>query len=256
MFEDLKLPIKIEPSPIKKTVFEIRYNTKIPGDAVLGTLYPVIRKYFSAAPESLPILQLPVKIREADPNLRYQPYHKVAKGNLGMTIGAHSIVFTCEAPYCGWIPWKNFFLPILEEIFALDFFDFIERTGFRTINMFSQHFMEKTNTVLEVSGRSVVNQPTSLRTEFAEKNYKVVVNLADGIPVQSIQLNNNTTVKAFGAVLDIDCIRILDTDFSDFKKIYEEVIEESHLFGKKYFFGMLKKSFLETFHPVYNEGDR
>ena len=73
MFEEVILPIKLEKSPIKEAIFEIRISSSLNNDEVNGVLLPVLRKHFVKNAEPTPIMQIPAEIRDNDVNLRYRP---------------------------------------------------------------------------------------------------------------------------------------------------------------------------------------
>jgi hypothetical protein len=45
------LPEKIENCPIVEAVFEIRYSSKYPEDAIFGVLYAAVKDFFTEKPK-------------------------------------------------------------------------------------------------------------------------------------------------------------------------------------------------------------
>lgn len=71
----MRLPIKIDPCPIVNAFAEIRFSSPVPPDAVFGIVYNRLKPRYPQS-RSLPVLQLPEAIRQADRKLRYDAqYH-------------------------------------------------------------------------------------------------------------------------------------------------------------------------------------
>ena len=66
-----KLPISIDPCPIIEAIFEIRFESSFPGDAIFGIIYNCFKDEYQTV-EQLPILQLPAAVRTQDPALQDQ----------------------------------------------------------------------------------------------------------------------------------------------------------------------------------------
>lgn len=245
MFENLKLPKKITPSPIAESVFEIRFTSDIPGTALCGLFYPVISKLFpETSIEELPILQLPPVVRDNDPNLKFQPHYRLTKDNFVFSFGPTSISFSCIAPYAGWENWSNFFLPIMEGLSKIESLKNIQinRLGLRYIDNIEGNLFENTKTTISIADTSLAPFNTQLHSEFSENDILIILNMMNGMK----QIN-----KEPFSVFDIDCVKNCIATFASFQK---EVIDSGllnllHEANKKYFFGLLKKDFLDKLNP-------
>ena len=58
-----KLPFSIDPCPILEAIFEIRFESSFPGDAIFGIVYNEFKDEFQEV-EQLPVLQLPAAMRD------------------------------------------------------------------------------------------------------------------------------------------------------------------------------------------------
>lgn len=247
MFENLKLPKKITPSPIAEAVFEIRFTSDIPGTVLCGLFYPVISKLFpETSIEELPILQLPPVVRDNDPNLKFQPHYRLTKENFIFAFGPTSISFSCIEPYAGWENWSNFFLPIIDGLAEIDSLKNIQinRLGLRYIDNIEGNLFENTKTTVCISEASLAPFNTQLHSEFAENDTTIILTLANGIRQQN---------KEPYSVFDVDCVQNCNATFTTFRN---DVIEKGclntlHETNKKYFFGLLKEEFLEQLNPEY-----
>jgi len=58
------MPLRIYPCPIQQAVFEVRFKSEHPADAVFGMVYSAVKDLFlSAAPKVLPVMQIPETVR-------------------------------------------------------------------------------------------------------------------------------------------------------------------------------------------------
>ena len=89
----MDIPKKITPCPIIESILEIRFNTKIPSEAIFGMVYSRIQGRFFPNMEKLPILQIPDQLRSNDPNLMFRPTHKLYKDNLLISDRSKSFCF-------------------------------------------------------------------------------------------------------------------------------------------------------------------
>lgn len=241
-----KLPVEIKICPIKETILEIRYSSKIPSDAIFGSLYGELRPFFDSDPQSLPILQLPEAIRRQDPSLKYKAHHQFKKDNLILSIGPDVLVFSNISPYVGWGRWSNFFYEILKKLLKIDVLDKVERVGLRYINIFDDNIFDKVDCEIKIIDDILTGQSTNLRTEILDENIIKVLQIGNSVTMMS---DNN---PVHGSIIDIDCLMNID-DTSDFFKSYHDIIEYAHNKEKELFFSLLKKEFLEALKPIYGE---
>jgi len=241
-----RLPKKIEECPIKEAVFEIRYFSECPVDAIFGILYAAIKDSFTEEPVSLPVLQLPEAIRERDPNLKYQAYHKITKGNMCLNIGPRVLAFANSDTYEGWTEWSEFFYTLLEKIKTVEVLNKIERMGLRYINLFDGNIFDKVKLEVKINDRILREESTNLRTEIIDDDFVKILQIGNSVNIAKNDMVNN------GSVIDIDILHDIN-DTSDFLANYRDVIEKAHVKEKELFFSLLEESFLEELKPDYGE---
>ena len=72
----MKLPKTILPCPIVESTLEIRFQTNLPPDTMVGFVYSLFQSKDSEVQlTALPISQIPAEIRRQDPNLKYKKLH-------------------------------------------------------------------------------------------------------------------------------------------------------------------------------------
>ena len=242
----MKLPDKIKKCPITESVFEIRYTSEMPVDAIFGILYAAIKDIFTKDPTPLPILQLPEKIRVQDPNFKYQPCHKLEKDNFILSIGPRVLTFSNQSPYTGWNEWSKFFYEVISNIQKSKVINKIERLGLRYINFFEGNIFEKTKIEIKIDKNILKEESTNLRTEIIQNDIVQILNIGNSV---NIKCGNSSKI---GSIIDIDCLYNFKDPF-DFTngQSYRDIIEKLHAKEKELFFTLLKEAFLKELIPIY-----
>ncbi len=242
----VRLPKKIDPCPIIEAVYEIRYKSLVPWEAVFGMIYTKVRELLPKI-QKLPILELPETIRSQDPNLRYQPYYELKqKDNVGLKVGPRVMTFSNTKPYQGWTEWSIFINTVLEQVQGSGVIKAVERIGLRYINLFDSNLLDQLNLSVVVNDRQILQETTSLRVE-----------LKDAAVLKILQIANNAGMIRDGknvveSVIDIDCLRNFGPNDNYFLA-HKEVADDVHQKEKELFFGLLKTEFLAKFNPIYEE---
>jgi len=244
-----KLPLKIKRDLITEALFELRFDSLYPPEAVFGIVYQIISKRYSNIKNfPLPISQVPEIVRNADPNLKYQPHCRLQNENCsyGFNIGPNVMSYFAQKPYIGWSEWKPIILEILAELAKVNLFKTIERTGLRYIDFIDRNIFSVTNISMKIIDEELNKEQTSFRTEYIDGNYIKIVQIFNNI---NMLMNNE---PLFGSLIDIDVIRDFRTiDIQCFQQKIKELLEESHDKAKKMFFRLLKKEFLNELEPIY-----
>lgn len=252
MFETVKIPVRLAKSPLLQTIFEIRYRGSIPPEALYGLLLPTVQR-LSAQLHETGIQQLPAEIRTVDPNLLYQPYIFSDIGKYRFAIGPKSISFTCLRDYESWDNWKGFIDSFISDIFKLRIITQVERIGVRYIDGFTDLILSNINASLQIASSPVQNTHTSIRTEIFDNDSLVLLHIANGVYPEHAGFIYKEGIQS---IIDIDCITNLEIPCETFEANYESLLEKAHLINKRYFFGIIKESYLPIFEPIYSEGDR
>lgn len=241
-----KLPKKIEKCPIKEAIFEIRYSSEYPVDAIFGILYANIKDFFDEKIISLPVLQLPESVRNQDPDLKYSAYHRLSKDNIILNIGPRVLTFINSEPYKGWSTWSIFFYKVLKKIEETGILNKVERIGIRYINIFDGNIFDKVKFEVKLNNNILSEESTNLQTEIIDDKFIVLLRIGN-----SINITKNKT-ETNGSVIDIDCLYNI-TDTSEFFDSYHEIIEKAHIKEKELFFSLLEESFLKELKPKFGE---
>lgn len=234
------LPISISPCPIAEAIFEMRFASSYPGDAIFGIVYNQFKDAFPKLTQ-LPVLQLPAAVREQDPGLRYTPHYRLAGEGYIMHLGPNVFSLSNVGHYRGW---EVFFSKIKEcsdMIFKLGIIERQVRTALRYINVFqSLNIFEKSTLSFSLDSANLGLMKTNLAVEIpydhGVNNLKLINHAAAKI--------GNTQVH--GSIIDIDTQVNLE-QCADF----EDAIDKAHSAEKKLFFSLLRKDFLDSLNPVH-----
>lgn len=225
-------------------VAEIRFSSSIPNDAVIGLVYSTLKSTFGK-PENLPILQIPLAIREKDQNLRYQPgYRFKGPGNV-LLVGPHSVALSTY-PYSHWGSASGLLSDLLGKLSSVGLFDKVERLGLRYINFFEENVLDRSTVTLAVRGASLASQSVTLRTETIRDNFTVIT-----------QISNAATtvvdgVAKKGSIIDLDIVH--DGDSISTNSLADDVMKtfvSANELADLVFFELLTEEFVATFGPEY-----
>jgi len=243
----MKLPIKLETDLILSTVFELRFSSKIPSEAIFGMCYQTVaKKYPGVKAVRLPITQLPDVVRNSDRNLLYQPHHHLEIDGRGVGVGPKTIQFSVQKPYVGWTLWSTFILELLPDFIDLGIFENIERTGLRFFNFTEENLCDAAKMKISVGHAEISCQPMTLRAEIQEDDHTVVLNLVNNAIVEMAP-----STRLAGSVIDIEVVKEINSSAADFQRSAEKVLNKSHKIEKKLFFEMLEPNFLAKLKPSY-----
>lgn len=241
----MSLPKKISPCPIIESVVEIRFESDIPPEVIIGILYKSFLPKFTKV-DRLPILQLPEALRLSDPNLMFQPYYRLATTNFAVQFGAKVITVNNFGTYAGWNVYYTNLVETITEVVKSGIIKNVLRCGMRYINFFDIVDIYK-NITLEVKINNAVLDSKQLltRAELSRGKFLGILQVATNADIKP-----GTGKKATkGSVIDIDMVynkseNIANVDFPS-------LLSESHEEEKKLFFGLLKPDFLKTLNPEY-----
>jgi uncharacterized protein (TIGR04255 family) len=237
-----KIPLSINPCPIVEAIFEIRFESSFPGDAVFGIIYNQFKDEFHNV-ENLPALQLPAAIREHDPNLKYTPHYKIKSDNFIIQIGPNVFSLINIKEYCGW---RSFLAKICEtykKLLDLEIIQSTVRTALRYVNVVEDiNIFEHTNLDIHINNDHLGGNKINFTVEIPYEQGMSCLRLINSAEV----IFETKVIK--GSIIDIDTYVNL-AEFANFK----EAIECAHKTEKNLFFRLLNEEFLSSLNPIYEE---
>jgi uncharacterized protein (TIGR04255 family) len=239
----MRIPKKITPCPIAEAIFEIRFESNLPDDAIFGVIHNSFKKDYPQFTK-LPILQLPEIIRANDPMLLHKPHYKLQKGNFLVQIGPKVFSLVNQREYSGW----EVFAPKISEVFsklsATEAVKSVMRIGLRYINVFERlDIYKNTNLKLFLRESPFEARQVDLAAEVMTENCASRVKMINSA---TIEVQGS---KAQGSVIDIDVV--YNKPCSDFFDNKARIIDILHNEEKRMFFDLLDDAFLKTLNPEY-----
>ena len=228
------LPKKISPCSIKEAIFEIRFHSSIPDDAVFGIVFNSVKDQYPNPPISLPILQIPQEIRQQDPNLKYAPHYKLQNEFFHLQIGPKAVSLINVNEYKGWDEFQPKIISLFEQLQRLNLFENILRIGLRYMNVYPNE------NIIQAAGMEVKLPNSPLDSD----NINITA-LIDNSPllsnmrvVSGAQITTNGKTEN-GSLIDIDTYT-MNLDTLKFKESLKSIHDEE----KRIFFDILGEKYL------------
>lgn len=243
----MKLPKTISPCPIIEAVVEIRFDSDMDTESIIGKLYNFFSTNSSVVKfEKLPILQLPDTFLSSDPNLKFQPYYRIAVDNFVFQFGPKVMSLSNTGNYVGWDAFNSKLVDIFSKIMELGIIDKVIRFGIRYINYFdAMNIYEKITLETKLNNQILDSKQLVIRAELPLGNFQATLQVASNAQV------NIQNEQKVGSVIDIDIFNI-DTTY-DYSSNLPQLLTTGHKEEKKLFFQLLKTDFLATLNPQYFE---
>jgi uncharacterized protein (TIGR04255 family) len=244
----MNLPVKLGTISIIDVITEFRFSNKKNIEDIFMDMYSSL-KADGYTYKKLPIMELPLAIREGDQKLKYNPYYQLEKDTMNINIGPSVISFSMKGYYSGWDDYK---LLILENMSKFDniLSDWgLERSSMRYINFYeNDEIFDKLKININIDDNlcgMVANSKTSVYlNEFVCKDdITLKMQIAENIEIQKEGLIEKET----GSMIDIDSFSY------DTEKSVDNAIEELHTKVKIVFFNLLKDDFLKSLKPDYSK---
>lgn len=243
------MPSKVDLLPLRETVFEIQFDPAIPtaGDILPGLLYAQLKTEY---PEvvTLPMSNVPRKVRQQNPELVYQASHSLRGASSSILVGDR-VVSYATTNYPGWSLFKDKLMTLVNALKSTEQAKQITRFSFKYTNLIeaasSETQLALLNLNVDIVGVPPKERGFHLRTEIDRDNYTTIVQIA---PSSTINVNSEQKTIS-GLLIDIDTIRF--DPGSEFLSHPESLLTESHLVAKETFFSLLTPSTIERLKPVW-----
>lgn len=238
------MPKYLDNSPLYSVILEIRFSSDVPDEAVSGLVYSkLLSDNEDIQSMALPASQLPLPLRQQDPNLKYAPTQRFILADQTINVGSN--VLSLEAnngvkkkTYPGWETFKSQFDNLLTK---LSFMSEIERVGLRYVNFFKED-----NLLSELN----VNLNTGWESKGIEDKSTIIFSVERGLIKSKVTIASDAKIQdesglKEGQIIDIDT-------YSEAKIPLEDVssrIEEAHTLTKEMFYSLPKQSLLDKMSP-------
>jgi uncharacterized protein (TIGR04255 family) len=235
------LPKKITPCPIKEAVFELRFESSVPEDAIFGIVFNQFKDEFNNTATSLPILEVPSQIRNQDPNLMFAPHYKMDSEFFTMQIGPKVISLVNIKEYKGWEYFQERITKTFEKLQKIGIVTKVNRLALRYINIFPN------KNIFESSSVQVILENYPLDSS----NINLVTEIKNGSISSSVRVISGAQVAMaseiiHGSVVDIDS-SIQNVESNCFLDNLNQVHEEE----KRLFYKIIGSEAIKTLTVEY-----
>ncbi len=240
------IPEKLKNDAIVEALFEIRFSMSTIPEVFFGRIAEFAPwKDFKHAPSLF--YNLPPAVREADPNLRYQPLFTLVdeRERRAVRIGPHAISYSRGLPYVGWRVFKTELEEVIAGVFEKANDLKVERLGLRYLNALRRDLhgiqsISDLNLTLEVDNEQITGSANVNITTDGMSDTACTVRIATTDFVQG------DTPPGTSVYVDVDVF----TDFKGFSTkdhgFVKEWIEKAHSKEKAKFFQLLTESTIES----------
>lgn len=249
----MKILKSLAHDPLVDALFEIRFRPSIPssGDLLPGLLYKELGEKYRQV-QQLPAANIPKEVRDKEPNLKYQAYHRMASENEQLLIGDRVATLHCGISYPGWEKFKQEAFSLLEALKNTTLLAEIERFSFRYINLLEsppESQLTLLNARVEILGKSVSEKGFQFRMELLENGRNNIIQIRTN--ATATLTREKTTHKRSGLLLDIDTLK--DTSSEEFWEKRDQLLEGSHDTLKAIFVNLLTNETIESLRPIWIE---
>lgn len=237
------LPKEITPCPIKEAVFELRFESNLPEDAVFGIVFNQFKNDFNNTATPLPILEIPSLIRNQDPNLMFAPHYKMEREFFTMQIGSKVISLANTNEYKGWKKFQEEIIYTFGQLQKINIITKINRLALRYINIFpDMNIFHKSSVKVMMENEPLESLNINLTTQIENSSASILSNVRVISGAQAKLANEVFN----GSIIDIDSYTqdIKPDSFSDkLNQVHEE--------EKKLFYKIIGTEYLKTLNPKY-----
>lgn len=237
--------------PIVDVVFEIRFASSTAASGILPGFFFAKLNPTEWRIESLPVAEIPSRLRSNDPNLRYQPLIKIDSENFILLIGDRNIGIGCNMPYPGWSIFKDQIVKIGGLLSESNIVKTIERYSLKYVDVLEGNSLSdqihKVDIDIRVGNHTVKEELFTLRLEIPNENFMSIIKIAAEAKVQTI---DGKVQK--GSLVDIDTIcNCTTSDLHTFTSELPDRLDAIHIVNKKTFFDCLRQETTDSLEPIY-----
>jgi len=127
------VPKKLKNDAIVEAIFEMRFDTSIIPEILFGRLADY-GPWKNLRQGRLPSYEIPLPIRQADPNLRFQPVFELTGDHRTIRVGPQVISYHRVAPYIGWQRFLQELIETITGVFEKANGLIVRRLGLRYLN--------------------------------------------------------------------------------------------------------------------------
>lgn len=231
------LPKKITPERLRDTIIELRYDSDVPFEYLLGLVYDTLKDILA------PVNNL------GSNELTFNPFSSIIINSrkdlfqnevIRLQVLEGRLVFNSNGVYQGWDKFLGNIQKTLEQLTSKSLIKNVNRIGLRYISEFSElQIFDNLVWSFDYHWKQSRKLNASFRTEWVDDSDMIIVNLA----------NSELPEGEIFSIMDVDVNCQLQEPVSLEDTI--ETIERLHHKEKEVFFGLMRPEFIQWLNPSY-----
>jgi uncharacterized protein (TIGR04255 family) len=239
-----RIPAKLKHDAIVEALLEVRFDTTTIPEVLLGRLADC-PSWKGFEQERMPTYEIPAFLRQADPNLRYQPIfelHNTEKNRL-VRIGGQMLSYHRLAPYESWTKFKPELIAAIDALFAKAEGLTIRRLGLRYINAIRAQLHQ-------ISSMADLDLKVTVEDEAVSNvNVNFTHDLSDDtqctVRVATTEFVQGTLPPDSRVLIDVDVFTREGSKMNDPQKV-KQWVESAHIMEKEQFFRLLTDATIDA----------
>ncbi len=234
-----ELPKRISPNPLLSSVVEIRFESNLRPDDLIGLYLNHFQKDFPDIFDHKPEVEII--------NARYKVKYIMHNDDFSILLGNDIIAFENRGDYKFWsiyFPLIQANLKVLNQACTIKK---IDRIGIRYLSFFEGEFNLNNNILVE--NRFVfddyIQKNSYFRAEYSKDNINIVIQVP-----QNVDITKENDVKKTGTVIDIDVSSDQELPQEVGDNLFK-LINRMHTEEKAVFFTLLSDEFLNKLNPEW-----
>jgi uncharacterized protein (TIGR04255 family) len=240
-----RIPAKLKHDAIVEALLEVRFDMTTIPEVLLGRLADC-PSWKGFEQDRMPAYEIPAFLRQADPNLRYQPVFELhnAEKNRALRIGGQALSYHRLPPYESWTNFKPELDAAIDALFAKADGLTIRRLGLRYINAIRPELHR-------ISSISELDLTVAVENEAITGNVNVnfTTDLADDtqctIRVATTEFVQGTLPPNSRVLIDVDVFTKEAFKTNDAQKV-KQWVESAHTLEKEQFFRLLTDTTIDA----------
>jgi uncharacterized protein (TIGR04255 family) len=241
----MKIPKKISPDSIKTSVIEVRYNSALPLEVLIGLFYRALDDNYTYSAWGLPVSGGQSK---NNLTLNFPQNHIFFTDKITLTLHPKKFVFNCLKDYHGWDVYRKEIENTFKQLSPIKEIESYSRIGVRYVSEYPNTDLRDCVKFSFTFGMPEVKSDVyTFHSEFIMDGHKLILNLNSKVPI--IQQSESKATIVPMSTIDIDVIKegLMVNNVDDLLKEIDAV----HMKEKEIFFKLLKEDFLTTLKPEY-----
>lgn len=241
----MALPKKINPANIREAVVEVRYDSDLPFEVLVGIFFNALDDTYIYT--NRPLQQQPaIQGLPANPTVSNLFYNE----KVSVQLMPNSFAFTWLNQYSSWKEYQPEIARTLKQLMATGRVKNIIRVGLRYISEYPEKDLRECFKFSFSFGLpQIKSETTAFRSEFIDSGTRIILNLNNKVPFFKPNPTTKQLESIRTSIMDIDVIKE-NLTITSLQELLN-VIEDNHTKEKEMFFGMMNDDYLASLKPEY-----